>query len=136
MGGMGRRQYFVEGARLMLLDLNLPVSAVAPVNPVMVADGIISIRAQYGKDTDNDGYINEYNNAPPANVREVVAVRLAVVARSVQLEKTAVSPATLELWTGGTTANGGAIALTPEEQLYRYKVYQTTVPLRNVIWAN
>ena len=67
---------------------------------------------------------------------EVVAVRVAVVARSPQLEKTAVSPATLPLWNGGTLANGGAISLTGTAQQYRYKVYQTTIPLRNVIWNN
>ena len=46
------------------------------------------------------------------------------------------SPATLQLWNGGTLENGGAVTLDAEAQRYRYRVYQTTVPLRNVIWAN
>jgi hypothetical protein len=38
-------------------------------------------------------------------------------------------------------ANGGAIDLSPLttavlSQNYRYKVYKTTIPLRNVIWTN
>ena len=98
--------------------------------------GVVSIRAQYGRDTNADGYVDVYDNTAPASATDVVAVQLAVVARSGQLEKTAVSPATLVLWNGGTTANGGAITLNAAAQLYRYKVYQTTIPLRNVLWNN
>jgi type IV pilus assembly protein PilW len=136
MGDMARRQYFVQSGRLMQQDMNLPVSAGPVVNPVPIADGIVAIRAEYGRDTDGDGYINVFDVAVPASVREVVAIKLAVVARSGQLEKTAVSPATIPLWSGGTVANGGAIALDAAAQQYRYKVYQTTIPLRNVIWGD
>jgi type IV pilus assembly protein PilW len=136
MGDMARRQYFVQNGRLMQQDMNLPVSAGPVVNPVPIADGIVTVRAQYGRDTDGDGYINVFDGTAPANAREVIAIKLAVVARSAQFEKTAVSPATLPLWSGGTVANGGAIALDAAAQQYRYKVYQTTVPLRNVIWGD
>lgn len=135
MGDMVRRQYFVQNGRLMAQEMNLAVSASPPLNPVAVADGIVTIRAQYGRDTDGDGYINLFDVTAPANARDVVAIQLAVVARSGQLEKTAVSPSTLPLWNGGTVVNGGAIALDATAQQYRYKVYQTTIPLRNVIWG-
>jgi type IV pilus assembly protein PilW len=133
MGSIARHQYSVQNGRLMMQDLSLPVSS---VNPVPVADGIIAVRAQYGRDTDGDGYVNVYDVTAPASARNVIAMQVAVVARSSQLEKTAVSPSTLQLWSGGTVANGGAIALNAAAQKYRYKVYQTTVPLRNVIWGD
>lgn len=133
---MVRREYFVQGTSLMARDRNIADTSVAPANPAARVEGLIAIRAQYGRDTDGDGYIDVYDTTAPANAAQLVAIRVAVVARSGQLEKTAVSPATLTLWQGGTTANGGAIALDATAQLYRYKVYQTTIPLRNVIWTN
>ena len=136
LGAMARREYFVQGSNLMMRDRNRPDSAVAPLNPLPLVDGVVAIRAQYGRDTNADGYIDTFDNTAPASAAEVVAVRVAVVARSAQLEKTAVSPATLTLWNGGTVANGGAITLDATQQQYRYKVYQTTIPLRNVIWTN
>lgn len=136
LGPMVRREYFVQGTSLMMRDRNIADSAVAPLNPLPIVDGVIAIRAQYGRDTNADGYIDLFDNTAPASAAEVVAVRLAVVARSGQLEKTVVSPALLPLWSGGTLADGGAVALDATAQRYRYKVYQTTIPLRNVIWSN
>ncbi len=136
MGALVRREYFVQGASLMMRNLNLPDSTAAPLNPTAIVEGIVAIRAQYGRDTNADGYIDVYDKTAPADAAGLVAVRIAVVARSGQLEKTAVSPATLPLWNGGTIADGGAIALDATAQQYRYKVHQTTVPLRNVIWNN
>ena len=136
MGNMVHRQYYVQGTSLMARDVNLPDSAVAPLNPVALVDGVIAIRAQYGRDTSapQDGYVDVYDNTAPTSSTDVISVRVAVVARSGQLERDAVSPATLTLWQGGTTANGGVITLDTTAQRYRYKVYHTTIPLRNLIW--
>lgn len=136
MGALVRREYFVQGTSLMMRNLSIPDSTAAPVNPAPIVDGIVAIRAQYGRDTNADGYIDVYDTTAPTDAAQLVAVRIAVVARSGQLEKLAVSPATLVLWNGGTTANGGAVTLDATAQQYRYKVHQTTVPLRNVIWNN
>lgn len=133
---MLHRQYFVQGTTLMARDRNRADTAVAPANPMPLIEGLIGIRAQYGRDTNNDGFIDVYDTTAPTNAGQLVAIRIAVIARSGQLEKTAVSPSTLVLWQGGTVANGGAIALDATAQLYRYKIYQTTIPLRNVIWTN
>lgn len=133
MGSMVNHEYYVANNNLMMRDVNLPNSA---TNPIALVDGVVSIRAQYGRDTNADGYVDVYDTTAPASATDVVAVRIAVVARSGQLETTAVSPATLVLWNGGTTANGGAIALNTTAQLYRYKTYQTTIPLRNILWNN
>jgi type IV pilus assembly protein PilW len=106
------------------------------VNPAPIVDGIIAVRAQYGRDTDGDGYIDVYDNTAPMDTNQLIAVRIAVVARSGQLERLEVSPSSLPLWNSGSVTNGGAIALDAMARRYRYKVYQTIVPLRNVIWNN
>lgn len=133
---MVRREYFIQGTSLMARNRNVADTAVAPANPAALVEGLIGIRAQYGRDTNSDGFIDVYDTTAPATAAQLVAIRVAVIARSGQLEKTAVSPSTLTLWQGGTVANGGAITLDATAQLYRYKVYQTTIPLRNVIWTN
>lgn len=133
MGSMVNHEYYVQNNNLMMRDVNLPNSA---ANPVSLVNGIVAIKAQYGGDTNADGYVDVYDNNAPASAEVVVAIRLAVVARSGQFEKDTVSPATLVLWNGGTTLNGGAITLDATAQRYRYKIYQTIIPLRNVIWNN
>lgn len=145
MGSMVNHEYYVQNNNLMMRDVNRPNSA---TNPIALVNGIVSIRAQYGRDTNADGFVDVYDNTAPAATTDVVAVRLAVVSRSGQLETTPVagpcnppnpapaSPCDLVLWSGGTTANGGAITLNSTARLYRYKTYQTTIPLRNVLWNN
>lgn len=68
----------------------------------------------------------------------VRALRIAIVARSIQYEKEMVSPATLTLWGEVDAANDDASpvrALTDEQRHYRYKVYTTIIPIRNLIWS-
>jgi len=126
MGRMVDRSYFVSGNELMMRD-NVAGTTVALVN------GIVAIRAQYGRDTDANGFVDSYNNIPasPSSATEVISVRLAVVARSGQEEKDDVSPSSIVLWNGGTVGNGGELAL---NRRFRYKVYQTIIPLRNIVW--
>jgi type IV pilus assembly protein PilW len=135
MGAMVHRAYFVTGSSLMMLDNTRPVSAVPPLNPVPVVDRIVRVRAQYGRDTTGDGAVDVYDNTAPSDAGRLVAIRIAVVAQSGNLEKDTVSPPTLTLWSGGTLADGGELALDwPEARRYRYRVYDTVIPLRNVIW--
>jgi type IV pilus assembly protein PilW len=116
---------------------------------------IVNLQALYGKDTSGDGSIDVYDNVQPttsAQWRQVIAIRLAVVARAGQFEKEIVTPAALQ-WnlgdaptvTGSTTCASGAgqclainvdtgMAANTDWQRYRYKLYDTIVPLRNVIW--
>lgn len=132
MGSLVNRRYYVQNNRLMMLDPTKPTSS---TNPIALVDNIVALRAQYGRDTDANGFWDIYDNTAPAAITEIVSARIAVVARSTDRDAVAVSPATLVLWSGGTTANGGAISLDANARRYRYKVYVTTVPLRNVLWA-
>lgn len=104
---------------------------------VEVADGIASLRVVYGRDTSSppDGQLDGYDQITPTKTTAwscVLAARLVVVARSGQLEKTAVT-ATAPEWAASSAA---AITLSGNSdwQLYRYKTFETIVPLRNVAW--
>lgn len=137
---------------------------------VPIAGNIVSLRAQYGQDITNnapsivsantglmDGIVDIYSQTSPGNTGatanacgwlRTLSIRLALVARNSQLEKTAVTAAA-PAWEGSkppiTTPaciNNSAycpIDLTATSvaagftwQNYRYKVYQTTLPIRNI----
>jgi len=114
---------------------------------VPIANNIVSLRAQYGRDTTTpmDGIVNTYDQTTPTTAcgwAQTSAVRLVVVSRSAQYEKAAVTAAA-PTWDGsavGTTTptNPTAVpinlAAVTGWQNYRYKVFQTVVPMRNVAW--
>ena len=100
-----------------------------------LASNIVSLRVQYGHDTGTpmDGIVDAYDQTTPTTCSEwtrVSALRIGLVARSAQFEKTAVTPAALT-WDG--TA-GAAIDLSANAnwQHYRYKLFQSVIPLRNI----
>jgi type IV pilus assembly protein PilW len=105
-----------------------------------IYDNIVQLQAEYGKDTDGNGTIDIFEETPPTNAAQwatVLAVRIALVSRSSLYEKEEVSPATIELWKNSDdapTTAGMEWNLTADERHYRYKVFQTVVPLRNMIW--
>ena len=111
-----------------------------------LADNVVNIQARYGVAPAGSQSVNEWVDATgiwaaptPANIKRIKAVRIAVVARSALREKPGVdgvchtTPTAPNSWPGGP-----AVDLTgdPDWQCYRYKVYETIVPLRNVLWAN
>jgi len=141
---------------------------------VPIAGNIVSLRAQYGQDITNnqpsvtspntglmDGVVDIYSQTSPANTGaskdacdwlRIPSIRLALVARNSQLEKTAVTAAA-PLWDGSTAANNNPVwtgstagasanpidlsqypngTANPNWQNYRYKVFQTTLPIRNI----
>jgi len=70
-------------------------------------------------------------NPTSAMIARIKAIRIAVVARNPQYEKDVISPDSLLLW-----ENGPEITLTEDERHFRYRVFETIVPLRNLIWAS
>lgn len=82
-----------------------------------------------------------------ANRQRIKAVRIAVVARSSRRDGALVTnactdPATSAIlyygpcsWDGGPAISLGSAADT-EWQHYRYRVYQTVIPMRNVLWPD
>ena len=102
-----------------------------------IASNIVSMRAEYGRDTSvpMDATVDGYDQNTPNTAcgwSAVYAVRIALVARSAQFSKNAVT-ATRPTWMGSAST---PIILTANAnwQNYRYKVFQTVVPIRNMAW--
>jgi type IV pilus assembly protein PilW len=117
----------------------------SPLTALAVADSIVHMRAQYVM---NDGTYTTPDAAAP-DWSKVVAVRLAVVARSSLPEKAKAAvttpgtpmpcdtTATAPTWSGSGLSGGSFdLSLDPNWQCYRYRVFETTVPLRNWVWSN
>jgi type IV pilus assembly protein PilW len=136
--GLGSRiaAYAVRNGRLTACDfLTQDCRSAQAANWPEIADGVVSLRAEYGQDSSAtmDGIVDSYDQATPATAcgwARVLAVRLVVMVRSGQLEKTAVTAAA-PIWAAGAST---PISLPAGGQQYRYKTFETTVPLRNVAW--
>ena len=124
------------------------------------SDGIVQLQAMYGYDANADGVIapTEWFNgctaagqlpigpggacaaATTAAWANILAVRVAVVARSSTPERPnqttfacdATTTATRPTWNGGTVID---VTADPEWQCYRYRVFETVIPIRNLIWV-
>lgn len=76
----------------------------------------------------------------PCDWTRIVTFRFALVARSEERasEGINVSSATIALWPSSDPASTGPTSVGPQfsvpSQQFRYKVFQSTVPFRNVIW--
>jgi len=144
--------FSIQGANRLSLtdDLQfLDVNGDGVQDQLDVADGIVNLQAQYGFDANDDGVVSaaEFTDAEPATAAEwgrLRAVRLAILARSGQFERTDVTTAAPS-WAGGaftmTNLDGSVGTSAPASgqdadrwQRYRYRVYETVVPLRNMIW--
>lgn len=145
LGLFVRKAYSVTVTGTDALTGTLAVSdfpAVGASSPLV--DNVVFMKAQYGIDTDEDGAVNSWRNASAGgftvtngNARQVIAIRIGVVVLSPQLEKDAVaqtaSVTVLPDTTGGTDDN--SVAFNIPDSHFRYRVYNTVIPLRNVIWG-
>jgi type IV pilus assembly protein PilW len=152
--------YAVANKALTVSNAFVVSGGVPAVNSV--ADNIVHLRADYGVDDGvndgsvtyntvyaaNDGIVDRYISATP-NWSQVIAVRVAVVARSAQPEKPAAglgapcdTTTAFPTWSGNTgPARSFDLSAIPLPagvtwQCYRYRVFETTVPLRNWIWKS
>ncbi|MEJ5999137.1 PilW family protein [Paucibacter soli] len=113
--------------------------------------GIVMLKAFYGKDTDADGAVDTYDTVLPTNQAEwlqVISIRMAVVARSAQYEREEVSKTDPSWDVGASGAVVGAkpcgtsrcivlsVDADPDWKHYRYRVFDTLVPLRNQRWKS
>ncbi|MEF8698215.1 MAG: PilW family protein [Candidatus Accumulibacter sp. UW20] len=100
---------------------------------VPIASNIVSLRAEYGRDNDNTPGVETWNQTTPGTGCEwarTAALRIAVVARNSQVDQGIVT-ATVPTWRGGVAFD---LTETANWQNYRYKVFETTVPIRNLPW--
>lgn len=151
------RAYAIRGGNLTVCDYWVNDCGLAGNNNnatiwVPIANDIASMRAEYGRD-DNaggmDGVSDVWDQTIPllgvgskntiaCSLLRVSGVRVVLVARSSQPEKAPggvhVTP-TVPTWAGGVAINLTSTspnATWPTWQDFRYKVFQTVVPLRNI----
>jgi type IV pilus assembly protein PilW len=152
--------YAVVNNTLVAIDATAPGSP-----PQVIADGIVQLQAQYGYDGNNDGKLTAPTNSAVLNIagtadqwadalpaagmtadkwKQIVAVRLAIVARSVTPERpdaagncqiTLVGPR----WFARDPATAYNIDVSASStgslwKCYRYRVFEVTIPIRNVAW--
>ncbi|MFZ2366319.1 MAG: PilW family protein [Azonexus sp.] len=153
LGNWTELSYMVNGGQMRL------VTTVNGVNTdAQNVEGIVNIQAQYGvSNAPNSNDIAQWVDATGAwatpNIatrNRIKAIRVAVVARSSLREKnnvtdacsstTALNPTGLCAWEGTAVSPAPVINLADDAdgvswQRYRYRVYETIVPLRNVIWT-
>jgi type IV pilus assembly protein PilW len=133
--------------------------------PPVVADNIVHMRALYGLDDGvnnttvpfnatyaaGDGIVDRFVDAAAGvNWQYVIAVRIAVVARSALKEKPAAGAGAAcdttqaePTWSGTPWAAAPLsfntrldVSADPDWQCYRYRVFEATVPLRNWVWSS
>jgi type IV pilus assembly protein PilW len=119
--------------------------------------GVVNLQAQYGISASaNSNQVTQWVDASGgtwaaptvANRNRIKAIRVAVVARNAKIEpdvvttacsSTTVAPTTgLCAWAGTTGSPAPTVDLSPGDAnwaRYRYRVFETIIPLRNVIWA-
>jgi len=145
--------YWVDNGNLVLGGDPATTGSGTPV-----VAGIVSLQAQYGVSAvANSNQITQWVNATgawaapialPANRNRIKAIRIAVVARNGNtLEKTNVTnacssttganPTGLCAWdgSGGSAAPSIDLSADTNWQKYRYRVFDTIIPLRSMIWS-
>lgn len=131
-------------------DCSSPVLATNPTVWVPIAGNIVSLKAQYGRDTSApmDAIVDVYDQTTPlaastslaCDWTRISAIRIALVARG--NSSTAVTT-TAPVWDGTTAVAAAAplpgnvadpidLSALSTWQNYRYRVFQTTVPIRNM----
>ncbi|WP_055834545.1 PilW family protein [Xylophilus sp. Leaf220] len=142
LGSMVYRTYSVK-ADGSALQTNQLSAATGQTSLQSAHAHIVNLQALYGIDTNADGVVDAYSAVSPttaAGWQQVASLRIAVAARSTQYEKEAVT-ASQPTWSVRLTATADeptALTLKVDHladwQHYRYKVYETVVPLRNMLW--
>lgn len=137
------------------LDRTAVVNGVSSTQPMIA--GIVNLQAQYGiAATTSSNTITQWVDASGGtwaaptvgNRNRIKAIRVAVVARNSKRESEVVSaacssttsatPGGVCAWAGNSTSPAPAVDLSPgnsEWNRYRYRVFETIMPLRNVIWS-
>lgn len=107
---------------------------VAPVAQPIGSE-VVVIKAQYGiSATPADNVVALWSSAAPADRNQIKALRVAVVARSGLLEKNVVTNVAPVSWNvpGAPVID---LSADPNWQRYRYRVFETIIPLRNMVWS-
>jgi len=146
------RTYSIDSAatksKLQLMEVMTATGGpTAAGGAIPIIDDIVDLQAQYGKDTDDNGVVETWNTVQPtsgAQWQQVLAVRVAVLARSGNYERPEVAGGPCEATTSATRPKWGDAGAEQDfptllvagalPSCYKYRVFETIIPLRNMIW--
>jgi type IV pilus assembly protein PilW len=126
--------------RSLVDDKGAPSNAV----PTPIASNIVNMKLQYGIDTDADGLLDSWVSATgpwaasalfaadAAKINQIKAVRIAVIVQGQQFDKGYNQDVSWSLFDGVYTGIYARSTSPPGN--FRYRTYETTMPLRNEIW--
>lgn len=129
----------------------LQTNATAAQNLQAIADGVFELQALYGVDTDNDGRVDSWQDPgdPASNYRmselmagtplaaqriaQIKALRVGLILRTSLPEREQVAPASLTMFSDLGAGLTYTRNLTAAERVFRYRVVESTIPLRNAM---
>ena len=142
-GAMHHRKYSINPTtrQLVRTDSNGTEAIASDIIDLQIQYGIAPAGGSQTVDDWVDASGETWATPANANARRIKAIRVALVARSAQYERpepgkacTTTTPAMVAAWSSWASFNTAAY---PDDwQCYRYKVFETVVPLRNVLWGN
>ncbi|MEY8879166.1 MAG: PilW family protein [Leptothrix sp. (in: b-proteobacteria)] len=145
LGTLTYREYSLvggaSGASLQLRSANATTAAWDAAETLFPQ--VVNLQAVYGIDTLTTAA--PYRNADtwtatspttPDGWNRVIAVRVALVTRSSQYEKTEVTAAEPTWLPDGATITPLKVDHLTDWKHYRYRVYEAVVPLRNMLWQS
>ena len=112
----------------------LVVDQILSATTVEIASNVINLQAVYCKDLVNSppSTFTTCDAVTPPTWGQVGALRVGVLSQSAKPERDCNVTASSSIpWSGGTFD----VSTVPDWNCYRYKVFQTTVPIRNLIWT-
>lgn len=135
------------------------VGGIPSANPVPIVADVVNMQAQYGVSATAasnrvERWVDATGNWAPAVItvadrNRIKAIRVAIVARNGLLENTNVTAAAPIAWTDVSIeapvgSGNNVVSAAPVINLattdanwrrYRYRVYESIIPIRNVIWS-
>lgn len=120
-------------------DCGLSSNVGNPAVWVPIVSNVVSLRAEYGRNTLSlvTGPVDTWDQATPTTPCQwarTSAVRFVLVARSATYDKNDQRLATISAPAWASTAAPITLSGDADWQHYRYKTFQTVVPLRNTAW--
>ncbi|MEX8518037.1 MAG: PilW family protein [Leptothrix sp. (in: b-proteobacteria)] len=142
LGSFTDRTYSISDKSVLQIQ-TFDSSTGITADPTELFPNIVNLQAVYGKDTSTprDNVADVWNATQPVTADDwsrVIALRIAIVARSAQPEKDDVTPNAPTWRPDGITPVSIRVDMnhSSDWKRYRYKIFETVVPLRNILWQS
>ncbi|MDH4189188.1 MAG: PilW family protein [Betaproteobacteria bacterium] len=150
LGAPTWRSYSIASNKLRLTEVLGVTTGSSSAQDIV--DDIVDLQAEYGKDTTGtpDGTVDLWDTVKPTTSdgwQRVIAVRLGVLARNSNYNRpttpggncdaTSAANNNVPMWGPSRDKPFPAVdftTATSEARCYKYRVFETVIPLRNMIW--